>query len=358
MVFLLNIFGNRFDLGKFFFRILKNNFEFQTIKSMLFDIESFYPSIRPELFHKAINFVKTIHDVPVKDISIIMQSTRTLLFNNKEPWLKKSGNEEFAVPMGYFDGAEVCELVGVYILHLLRTITGKKNTALYRDNGLGILWNSSGPEIEQKRKQIQIFKSCRLNITVKTNLKTVDFLDVCLDVINNTYQPYQKPNSKTVYVNKHSNHPPIISKEVPKAINKRITDTSYNQDIFDDAKSTYKQALGDSGFNEELKYKNKDSKVQTCNKQKRKRRRKIILFNSPFSLTVKTNIGKLFLKMLKKNFPNSNPFLEIFNKNMKISYSCTRNMKLIISSHNREIITPKNKQVFVQLQGQELLPTR
>ena len=116
-----------------------------------------------------------------------MQSRRTLLFNDREPRLKKSGNEEFDVPMGCFDGAEVCELVGVYILHLLRTVMRKENVGLYRDNGLGILQNSSGPEIECKRKQIiQIFKSCGLNITVKTNLKTVDFLDVRLDLINNT----------------------------------------------------------------------------------------------------------------------------------------------------------------------------
>ena len=92
----------------------KNNASF-----IVFDIESFYSSISPGLFHKAINFVKTSRDIPDKDISIIMQSRRTLLFNNKEPWLKKSVNEEFDVPMGCFDGAEVCELVGVYILHLL-----------------------------------------------------------------------------------------------------------------------------------------------------------------------------------------------------------------------------------------------
>ena len=78
-----------------------------------FDIESFYPSISTELFHKAINFVKTIRDIPDKDISIIMQSIRMLLFNNKKPLLKKFGNEEFDVLMGFFDGAEVCELVGV-----------------------------------------------------------------------------------------------------------------------------------------------------------------------------------------------------------------------------------------------------
>ena len=173
-----------------------------------------------------------------------MQSRRTLLFNNKEPWLKKSGNEEFDVPMGCFDGAEVCELVGVYILHLLRTVMRKDNVGLYRDDGLGILRNSSGPEIERKRKQIiQIFKSCGLNITVKTNLKTVDFLDVRLDLTNNKYQPYRKPNSETVHINNHSNHSPNILKELPKAINKQITSISCNQNIFDTAKSTHEQAL-------------------------------------------------------------------------------------------------------------------
>ena len=99
-------------------------------------------------------------------------------------------------------------------------------------------------------------------------------------------------------------------------------------------------------FNEELKYNNKDRKRQIRNKEKRKRRRKIIWFNPPFSLSVKTNIGKLFFKMLKKNFPKSNPFSKIFNKNtIKISYSCTRNMKSIISSHNKQILILKNKQV-------------
>ena len=76
------------------------------------------------------------------------------------------------------------------------------------------------------------------------------------------------------------------------------------QDIFDARKRTYKQALHNSGFDEELKYKNEGSEEQTRNKEKRVRKRKIILFNPPFSLSVSINIGKLFLKMLKKNFLN------------------------------------------------------
>ena len=124
----------------------------------------------------------------------------------------------------------------------------RENVGLYRVDGLGILRNY---EIKRKGKQIiQIFKSCGLKITIRTNLKTVDFLDVRLDLINNTYQPYRKPNSETVYINKTSNHPPNILKELPKVINKRITDISCNQAIFDAAKTTYEQALRKSGFNE------------------------------------------------------------------------------------------------------------
>ena len=65
-------------------------------------------------------------------------------------------------------------------------------------------------------------------------------------------------------------------KELPKAINKQMKDISCNQDIFDATKSTYRQALSKNGFNKELKYNNKDSKGQTRNKEKRKRRRKVM----------------------------------------------------------------------------------
>ena len=68
------------------------------------------------------------------------------------------------------------------------------------------------------------------------NLKTVDFLDVRFDLINNTYRPFRKPNSEPVYIHKQSNHPPNILKELPKSINKRISDISCDQNVFNNAK--------------------------------------------------------------------------------------------------------------------------
>ena len=158
---------------------------------------------------------------------------KTLLFNNNEAWFKKTGEENFDVSMGYYDGAEVCELVGTYILNKLKNITNKENIGLYRDDGLGKFQNMPKTEIERKKKQIvKVFKDCGLSITIKCNLKSEDFLDVTFDLLNEIYKPYRKPNNKPLYINKHSNHPPNILKQLPKSIEKRISETLSNTDVF------------------------------------------------------------------------------------------------------------------------------
>ena len=102
-----------------------------------------------------------------------------------------------------YDGAEICELVGCYILNQLSTVIRKELVGLYRDDGLGIMKNMAAQEIERKRKQmIKIFKDCGSNITIKTNLTSVDFLDIRWNLRDNTYQPYRKPNSEPIYIKK------------------------------------------------------------------------------------------------------------------------------------------------------------
>ena len=56
--------------------------------------------------------------------------------------------------MGSYDGAEVCELVGSYILNLLGNTIDKNKIGLYKDDGLGIFENLSKPQIERKKKSI------------------------------------------------------------------------------------------------------------------------------------------------------------------------------------------------------------
>lgn len=60
--------------------------------------------------------------------------------------------------MGSYDGAEVCELVGTYILSEISSVINNNEIGLYRDDGLGIMRGLVGPVMERKKKQIiQIF---------------------------------------------------------------------------------------------------------------------------------------------------------------------------------------------------------
>ena len=95
-----------------------------------------------------------------------------------------------------------------------------------------------------------------------------------------------------------------------------------------------------SGFNEPLVFILKTNTSDNISKKQRKR--KIIWFKSPFSLSVKTNIGRAFLKLLKQHFPKSNRLHKIFNKNTaKVTYSCMSNLSSIISLHNKRILRPR-----------------
>ena len=83
--------------------------------------------------------------------------------------------------MGSFDGAEICEVVGLYIQSKLEQILPKSNFGLYRDDGLALLRNFKGQETVKVRKNIiGVFKDIGFSLDIETNLKQVDFLDVSL----------------------------------------------------------------------------------------------------------------------------------------------------------------------------------
>ena len=76
--------------------------------------------------------------------------------------------------MGAFDGAEVCELVGSFLLNEISKTYAKNDIGLYRDDGLAIFRNKSGPQSERIKKHIQsIFKSKGLDIVIQSNIKII-----------------------------------------------------------------------------------------------------------------------------------------------------------------------------------------
>ena len=86
---------------------------------MQFDIEEFYPLSSKELLLKALTYAKTSVNISDEETNTIMHSRKSLLFNNTDIWIKKNGDPDFNVTTGSFDSAELSELVGLDILHVL-----------------------------------------------------------------------------------------------------------------------------------------------------------------------------------------------------------------------------------------------
>lgn len=307
-------------------------------KFIKFDIVDFYPSISEELLNKSIQFAKSKTNVENFELEIIKHARKSLLFNKDEIWTKK-GNTLFDVTMGSYDGAEICELVGLYLLDALGDRLGRGKVGLYRDDGLAVLMNHSGRQADRVRKDVEkMFKDNGLSITIEIGMQTTDFLDVTFDLPSGKYYPYRKPNDMPLYVKAASNHPPSIIRQLPKMISRRVSDISCNIDEFNKAKPEYESALRDSGYREKMTYHEPTS-------TRRKRSRKVTWFNPPYSKSVKTNVGKTFIALIEKHFPAHHKYRKLFNKNnVKVSYSCMDNMESIIQRHNSRILNSTNVQ--------------
>ena len=78
-----------------------------------FDIVDFYPSITKELLTKSMNYAKSLTTIEEEVKATIFHARKSLLFDKTNVWVKKD-NTDFDVTMGSYDGADVCELVGLY----------------------------------------------------------------------------------------------------------------------------------------------------------------------------------------------------------------------------------------------------
>ena len=182
------------------------------LKFLKFDIVEFYPSIMEKLFSNALKYAKGPINISKDHEAIIWYSRKSLLSNDKSTGVKKQGGD-FDVTMGSFDGAEVCELVGLYLLSLLCENSNKDQIGLYRDDGLAAL-KLSGPQASRARKDLcDIFRSCGLRVTVDILMTQTDFLDVTFDLSSGKYWPYRKPNDEPLYIHAKSSHPPSVLKK-------------------------------------------------------------------------------------------------------------------------------------------------
>ena len=226
---------------------------------MKLDINNYYGSISKAILDETIAWASSIVDIDEKTKKILYHVWRCFLFHQNEPWVKKD-NPEFDVPQGAFDSAEVSDLCGLYVLHKLREeLRGIPISAgLYRDDML-LLSGLNAQHNERLRKGLHdFFRGLGFGIKLEVNKKIVDFLDVTLNLTTGEYKEYRKPHSRPVYVNRLSNHPPAVIKNIPKNVNDRLNVLSSNEKMFNESKPKYQEALKASRYSYDLKYEKKD----------------------------------------------------------------------------------------------------
>ena len=302
-----------------------------------FDIDAFYPSITEDLLNKALDYAQQFVTIPREDRELYLHTKSSILYSGATPWVKKE-NSSFDVTMGSYDGAETCDLVGLYLLSQLQHL--RINVGLYRDDGLAAARMSRRQVEKVKQEIIGIFNNNGLKITIEVNKTVVNFLDVTLDLENNTFKPYMKPNNTPLYINTNSNHPPTIVKNIPLAVNRRLNKISSSEEVFNAAAVPYQEALDRAGHTHQLTY----QPPQPTQPQRRTRSRQVTWFNPPFSKTISTKVGQKFLQLIDSCFPPGHPLRKVVNRStVKVSYRTMPNMAQVVAQHNVRTLNTRAK---------------
>ena len=185
--------------------------------------------------------------------------------------------------MRAYDGAEVCELEGSFLLNSLANKFDKNNVGLYRDDKLAVFKNINGNHADKIRKEFyQFFYPNWLSLEIECDLETVNYLDITLDVNNGTYKLYHKPDNEIIYVYAKSNHPANILKQLPISIEIRLSNLFSNPEIFPEASKHHQNILHQSGYDFKLQYKPPNNENKNRSKSPKNCKRNIIWFNPLF----------------------------------------------------------------------------
>ena len=112
--------------------------------------------------------------------------------------------------MGSYDGAETSDIVGLFLLSKVQDLG--VSLGCFRDDWLGYSRLTPRQTDVVKKKLKKIFENHGLKIEISVKKNVVDFLDITLDMKNEIFQPFTKPNNQHFYVHRQSNHPPSILK--------------------------------------------------------------------------------------------------------------------------------------------------
>ena len=157
--------------------------------------------------------------------------------------------------MGAFDGAEVCELIGLCIISTINESINFDRIGLYRDDDLALLKSATGSESERLRKRlIKTFQVNGLSITSQTNIASANFLDITLNLATESYKRFRKPYDQPLCIDKYSSHQKYIIETLPDTISKRISELSSTKKDFEEAAPIYIEAMKQAKHDCQIKY--------------------------------------------------------------------------------------------------------
>ena len=150
-----------------------------------------------------------------------------------------------------------------------------KSYSCKKDDGLAIIKDTNRNIQKIKESIIAAFDEENLKIEFegKSIMKSTNYLDVKLDLETGTYGPYRKPKSKIKFLSTKTNHPPTVIKQIKPNVQKRLSMLSSSEEIFENEKIPYEEALRKSGHmkkGEKLKYIPPNTKPKKKKKEKEK----------------------------------------------------------------------------------------
>ncbi|GAB1601065.1 hypothetical protein Ahia01_000384700 [Argonauta hians] len=234
---------------EWFYALVKSN----KTKFLQVDISNYYASITPELLNKALLFAKKHTALDDNDIHTILHARKTLIKFNDRLWTKSNNEQLFDVTMGSDDAAQVTDLVGLYVLNEIRKKFPQLEGGAYRDDFL-LVTNSTIRNYDKTKKALhETFNTMDLKIEIQNEYRKIDYLDVTLDLDNQTVEPYHKQNETINYINAESNHPRHMREAIARSIATRISTLSHDITKFNKHAPRYNLALEQAGYTTKIK---------------------------------------------------------------------------------------------------------
>ena len=170
-------------------------------------------------------------------------------------------------------------------------------------------------------------------------MKLINYPNVTFNPNDGSYRPYGKLNDETRYIHIQLYHPPSVTKQLPRSIERRLSQLSSSKDIFYEMTAYYEQRLASCEYNEKLTYNNKEKIMKIIKILGETENAILYGLTHPTTSRWKQALANT---LLDSNFPPGHKLYQIFNKNtLKLIYFFMSNLKAKIDGYDKKTLENK-----------------